>query len=121
MEDEDHHQPQRRSGGGAAQVAAPDIPPWEELRKRYDQKWLNEREEFHKKLKENFSVIIEQFRSGKQEVYQLNINALSDKYIKAFRELFSDTGYQASVGDLETAPGGKKLKKLYIVLPNCSS
>lgn len=118
----DEDQPTRRGGGAhqGAVLAATDIPAWEELRKRYDEKWLTEREEFHRKLKENFSVITEQFRSGKQEVYQLNVNILSDRYIKAFRELFSDTGYQASVGDLETAPGGKKLKKLYIVLPNCS-
>ena len=103
----------------AAAVVVGGIIGWEELRRKYDDKWLIERELFHTKLRDNFGLLTEQYRGGRQEVFQLTVTNLVDKYIKAFRELFSDTGYQASVGDLETAPGGKKLKRLYIVLPTC--
>ena len=38
--------------------------------------------------------------------------------LKAFRELFADTGYQATVGELERLGSEqKKMKKLYITLP----
>ena len=61
-----------------------------------------------------------QFRSGKQEIYELSEHTYSKYYEQAFRELFNDTGYQATIGETERlGTGNKKCKKLYITLPNC--
>jgi hypothetical protein len=96
------------------------IPKWDDLKDMYNVKWLKEKALFHSKLQENFKALTEQFRTGKQEIYQLNITNYIDRYIKAFRELFHDTGYQATVGEVErTTAGNKKFQKLYIVLPEC--
>ena len=95
------------------------IPSWDELRRKYDNKWLEKKEAFWKQLKENFSVLVGEFRTGRQEIYDLAETELTPQYEKAFRELFSDTGYQASVGELERLGSGtKKSKKLYIRLPD---
>jgi len=96
------------------------IPSWDELNKLYDAKWLEEKEKFHNQLKENFRAIIEQYKSGKQDIFELTDSIYAIHYEKAFRELFSDTGYQATVGETERlGTGNKKCKKLYITLPNC--
>ena len=96
------------------------IPTWENLRRSYDAKWLEEKEKFHDQLKENFRGLTAQYRSGKQEVYQLTEGPYSKHYERAFRELFADTGYQASVGETERlGTGTKKTKKLFITLPSC--
>ncbi len=95
------------------------IPSWDDLRKKYDNKWLEKKEAFWKKLKDNFAVLVGEFRNGRQEIGELVDSELSPQYEKAFRELFSDTGYQATVGELERlGTGTKKSRKLYIRLPD---
>ncbi len=96
------------------------IPAWDELRRSYDAKWLVEKDKFHNQLKENFQALVGQYKSGKQEIFELSENTYSKHYEKAFRELFADTGYQATVGETERlGTGNKKCKKLYITLPPC--
>jgi hypothetical protein len=96
------------------------IPMWEDLRRVYDAKWEEEKEKFHNQLKENFRALIGQYKSGKQEIYELSETTYAKHYEKAFRELFSDTGYQATVGEVERlGTGNKKSKKLYVTLPIC--
>ena len=71
-------------------------------------------------LKENFRALVGQYKSGKQEIFELSETTYAKHYEKAFRELFSDTGYQATVGEVERlGTGNKKSKKLYITLPIC--
>jgi len=94
------------------------IPAWDELRRMYDVKWLEEKEKFQSKLRENFECLVGQYKSGKQAVYDLTVGRNSKNDEKAFRELFADTGYQATVGELERLGSEqKKMKKLYITLP----
>ena len=96
------------------------IPRWSDLQGLYDAKWQEEKEKFHNQLKENFQALTAQFKSGRQEIYELSEHTYSKHYEQAFRELFADTGYQATVGETErVGTGNKKLKKLYITLPNC--
>jgi len=46
------------------------------------------------------------------------VSSYGKHYERAFRELFADTGYQATVGEVERlGTGEKKMKKLYITLP----
>ena len=98
------------------------IPRWNDLQGLYDAKWQEEKEKFHSQLKENFQALTAQFKSGRQEIYELSEHTYSKHYEQAFRELFADTGYQATVGETErVGTGNKKLKKLYITLPNCWS
>ncbi len=96
------------------------LPRYDELRHSYDSKWQEEKEKFYNKLKENFQVLVSQFRTGRQVVYELTESRYSSHYEKAFRELFSDTGYQATVGEMERLGSGTtKSRKLYIRLPDC--
>jgi len=96
------------------------IPMWDELRRVYDAKWEEEKEKFHNQLKENFRALVGQYKSGKQEIYELSETTYAKHYEKAFRELFSDTGYQATVGEVERlGTSKKKSKKLYVTLPVC--
>lgn len=96
------------------------IPRYDDLRKKYDGKWLEEKEKFQNQLKENFQVIISQFRTGRQVIYELTESQYSEQYQKAFRELFSDTGYQATVGEVERlGSGNKKSRKLIVRMPEC--
>ena len=98
------------------------IPTWDELSRMYDTKWLQEKEKFHEHLKENFRNLVSNYRSGKQVIFELTDHTYSKHYEQAFRELFADTGYQATIGDVERlVQGGKKSKKLYVTLPNCYS
>ena len=98
------------------------IPRWSDLQTIYDTKWMEEKEKFHNQLKENFQALVAQYKSGRQEIYELSDNTYSKHYEQAFRELFADTGYQATVGEIErVGTGNKKLKKLYINFPNCYS
>jgi hypothetical protein len=95
------------------------IPSWDELRRKYDHKWLEKKEAFWKQLKENYAVLVGEFRTGRQEIFELTEGELSPQFEKAFRELFSDTGYQASVGEMERLGSGtRKSRKLYIRLPD---
>ena len=83
---------------------------------------LQEKEKFHEHLKENFRNLVSNYRSGKQVIFELTDHTYSKHYEQAFRELFADTGYQATIGDVERlVQGGKKSKKLYVTLPNCYS
>lgn len=93
------------------------IPSWDNLHKIYEEKWLIEREKFYDQLKENFRGLISQYRTGKQEIHQLTETPYTKKYIRAFRELFSDAGYQASVGEVEHTSNKQKIRKLFITLP----
>lgn len=99
------------------------IPSFSDISGQYSSKWQEEREKFHKQLQENFRALVSQWKSGKQEIYELNETKLghySAHYEKAFRELFSDTGYEAHVGATERVGSGQnKVKKLYITLPDC--
>ena len=96
------------------------IPIWSDLQRQYDAKWLEEKEKFHNQLKDNFQAVVSQYRSGKQEIFELSDHTYTKHYEKAFRELFADTGYQATVGEVERiGTGNKKCKKLYVTLPNC--
>lgn len=96
------------------------IPSWDDLRQTYDAKWQEEREKFHDQLKENFKALVSQFRSGRQEIFELSESTYSKHYERAFRDLFSDTGYQATIGEVERlGTGNKKSRKLYITLPEC--
>ena len=96
------------------------IPRFDNLRKTYDIKWQEEKEKFYDQLKENFQALAEQFRTGRQIIYELTEGPYSSHYEKAFRELFSDTGYQATVGETERlGTGTKKSKKLFIRFPDC--
>ena len=88
------------------------IPSWDELHRQYEEKWLEEREKFFSQLKENFRGLVSQFKSGKQEIFELSESQVTHHYEKAFRELFADTGYQATVGEVERiGTGNKKIKK----------
>ena len=96
------------------------IPNWRELSHLYDTKWQEEKDKFHSQLRENFQALTSQFKTGKQEIYELSDHTYSKHYEKAFRELFPDTGYQATVGEIERlGTGNKKVKKLFITLPEC--
>jgi hypothetical protein len=98
------------------------IPRWGDLQGIYNAKWEEEKEKFHNQLKENFQALVAQYKSGKQEIFELSEHTYSKHYEQAFRELFTDTGYQATVGETErVGTGNKKLKKLYVTLPNCWS
>ena len=94
------------------------LPTWEELRGVYDAKWEEEKSKFQLILRENFEGLVSQYKSGKQAVYDLSVSSYGKHYERAFRELFADTGYQATVGEVERlGTGEKKMKKLYITLP----
>lgn len=95
------------------------IPSFEEVSRAYDAKWQIERRKFEKTLADNFEQAVRAYKSGKTQIHELNETPYSKHYIRAFRELFSDTGYQASVGELEKlgSSGGKRLRRLYITLP----
>jgi len=94
------------------------LPTWEELRRVYDAKWEEEKKKFQLILRENFEGLVSQYKSGKQAVYDLSVSSYGKHYERAFRELFADTGYQATVGEVERlGTGEKKMKKLYITLP----
>ena len=96
------------------------IPTWDDLRRVYDAKWEEEKENFHNKLKENFRQLVTQYKSGQQEIFELSECRYTKHYEQAFRELFADTGYQATVGATEKlGTGNKRCKKLYITLPPC--
>ena len=96
------------------------IPTWEDLRHLYDEKWLEEKEKFHAQLKENFQALTSQYKSGQQEIFELSEGTYTKHYEQAFRELFADTGYQATVGATEKlGTGNKRRKKLFITLPPC--
>ena len=101
------------------------IPSFADISGVYASRWEEEKEKFHTQLKENFRGLTSQWRSGKQEVYELNESKLGPyiaHYEKAFRELFADTGYEAHVGPTERVGSGQnKIKKLYITLPDCFS
>ena len=48
---------------------------------------------------------------------RLQRNMINNRtYEKAFRELFHDPNYGASIGEIETL-AGKRVKRLYIVMP----
>ena len=84
------------------------IPAWNQLRRNYDARWEEEKEK------------TSQWRSGKQEIYVLTESTYSKYYERAFRDLFADTGYQATVGPVERlGTGNKKSKRLFITLPDC--
>ena len=96
------------------------IPAWDELRLTYEAKWLSEKEKFQNQLKENFRILVGEYKSGKQEIFELSEGYYTKFYEQAFRELFADTGYQATVGQTERlGTGTKKRKKLYVTLPPC--
>ncbi len=96
------------------------IPRWSDLQGIYDAKWQEEKEKFHNQLKENFQALTAQYKAGRQEIYELSEHTYSKHYEQAFRELFADTGYQATVGATEKlGTGNKRCKKLYITLPPC--
>ena len=96
------------------------IPTYDALKRAYDSKWQEEKEKFYNQLKENFQALTSQFRTGRQVIYEITEGPYTEHYIKAFRELFCDTGYQASVGETERLGSGtKKTKKLYVRLPEC--
>tara|TARA_Y100000816_G_scaffold244963_1_gene192773 strand:- start:639 stop:1067 length:429 start_codon:yes stop_codon:yes gene_type:complete len=93
------------------------IPSWNDINDIYEQRWLKEKEAFQNQLKENFFGLIERFACGKQELFQLVApDRRVQDYIKAFLELF-ESGYAPHVGDCERL-AGKKVRKLYITLPN---
>ena len=93
------------------------IPSWNDINNIYEQRWLKEKEAFQNQLKENFFGLIERFACGKQELFQLVApDRRVQDYIKAFLELF-ESGYAPHVGDAERL-AGKKVRKLYITLPN---
>jgi len=94
------------------------IPRYDQLRQSYDMKWLEEKEKFNNQLKENFQAVTAQYRTGRQVIYELAETPMAEQYIKACRELFADTGYQATVGEMERlGTGAKKSRKLIIRLP----
>ena len=96
------------------------IPAWDMLRRDYDSRWEEEKEKFHNQLKENFRNLVSQWRSGKQEIFVLTENTYSKHYERAFRDLFADTGYQATVGSVEKlGTGNTKSKRLFVTLPDC--
>ena len=83
-------------------------------------KWMEEKEKFHNQLKDNFRGLVSQYKSGQQEIFELSVGAYTKHYEQAFRELFADTGYQATVGATEKlGTGNKRCKKLYVTLPPC--
>lgn len=93
------------------------IPTWDSINEHYEQRWLKEKENFQNQLKENFFGLIERFACGKQELFQLVApDRRVQDYIKAFLELF-ESGYAPHVGDVERL-AGKKVRKLYVTLPN---
>ena len=76
------------------------------------------KKKFQGQLIDNFEGLVSQYKSGKQAVYDLSVSSYVKHYERAFRELFADTGYQATVGEVERlGTGEKKMKKLYIMLP----
>ena len=96
------------------------IPSWDDLRSVYDAKWLEEKDKFHNQLKDNFKALTSQYKSGQQEIFELSEGTYTKHYEQAFRELFADTGYQATVGSTEKlGTGNKRCKKLYVTLPPC--
>ena len=96
------------------------IPTWDDLRNVYDAKWMEEKEKFHNQLKDNFRGLVSQYKSGQQEIFELSVGTYTKHYEQAFRELFADTGYQATVGAMEKlGTGNKRAKKLYVTLPPC--
>ena len=101
------------------------IPSFKDISSQYASKWDDEKEKFYATLKENFKQLTSQWRSGKQEIYELNetkLGGYTGHYEKAFRELFSDPAYEAHVGTTERVGSGQnKVKKLYITLPDCFS
>ena len=75
-----------------------EIPSWTDLKNLYNLKWLKERTKFVNKLKYNFQNLLVSNRSGKQEVHILTIkNNKTKLYEKAFRELFHDPNYGATI------------------------
>ena len=68
------------------------VPSYDELRRKYDGKWKEQKEAFWKHLKENFEVLTSQFRTGRQEVYVLTVSDFSDEFEKAFRNYSNKLG-----------------------------
>ena len=56
------------------------IPTWEDLRRVYDAKWLEEKEKFHNQLKENFRALVSQYKSGQQEIFELSEGTYTKHY-----------------------------------------
>ena len=93
------------------------IPDWKDLQKIYEGQWKREKDKFQTHLKANFAALVERYASGKQELFQLCAPERRERlYIEAFLELF-ESGYAPHVGDVERL-AGKRVRKLYITLPN---
>lgn len=93
------------------------IPSWDDLSSMYESRWHKEKEKFQTELKKNFFALVERFASGKQELFMLSAPDRREKlYIRAFLEIF-ESGYAPHVGDAERL-AGKKIRRLYITLPN---
>ena len=93
------------------------IPSYDELKEQYSKKWAQEKEKFQTQLKCNFFALVERVATGKQEIFMLCVPERLEKlYLSAFLELFQSQ-YTPHVGDVERL-AGKKVKRLYISLPN---
>ena len=93
------------------------IPSWDNLVNHYESRWKKEKEKFQTELKKNFTILIQRFACGKQELYPLCCpERLEKKYIRAFLELF-ESGYAPHVGDVERL-AGKRVRRLFVTLPN---
>lgn len=93
-------------------------PSWDEINAIYSEKWDAERKRFREKLLSNLHVLVSQFKSGKQEIYELNATHQTKFHEQVFRELFSESAWCCTVGEIERlGTGGKRVRRLYITLP----
>lgn len=95
------------------------IPAFDELAQVYAQKWEEEKRKFYNQLRENFQGLVSQFRVGRQEIFVLTETPEAKHYERAFRQLFADPKYQATVSETERiGTTSKKVKRLSIVFPS---
>lgn len=93
-------------------------PSWDTINAIYSEKWEAEKKRFRDKLLSNLHALVSQYKSGKQEIYELNASNETKFYEQVFREVFSESAWCCTVGEVERlGTGGKRVRRLFITLP----
>ena len=93
-------------------ISGNEIKPWNENKQMYELLWLEQKNEFKEQICCNFTNLINNLLTGKQEIFQLNENKKKESlFLDTFLEMF-ESRYAPHIG--ETIGG---IRKLYITLP----
>tara|TARA_B100000795_G_scaffold88495_1_gene64331 strand:+ start:974 stop:1303 length:330 start_codon:yes stop_codon:yes gene_type:complete len=92
------------------------ITPWDEVKKSYEKSWLDQQNIFKEQVRHNFTNLIDNFSTGKQEIFQLCENSKKEPlFINTFLEMF-DSRYAPHISE-KKEKNGIMIRVLYITLP----